>query len=131
MGERAIRIESEGVRLYAILAAGPAAALLWEALPILGTARLRDHLGVALETTLRFPQEPSAAAAPRPGDLLYSRGGGTILLISGAGAAGSPESAGPGAPDESWLAFGRITGDATRLLRVRDGGRLRLTALEG
>ena len=128
MGERAIRIESEGVRLYAILSGTPAAGIVWDALPLVGTAHVQDRLGVILETALRFPEE-APAAVRRAGDLLFSPGGGTIVLASDPDSAGAASSA--ERPAVPYVAFGRITGDATRLQRVRDGGRLRLTALEG
>ena len=115
-GERAIRIQAGGVRLYAILDATPAAAEVWEALPIEGRARLRGQ-SILLDVGLRCPAEPEARREARSGDLGLSPEGKAIALYFGP-AADAPVSV-----------FARITGDATRLTRVREGDRVLLTAL--
>ncbi len=63
-GERAIRIEADGVRLYAILADTPVADALWEALPIEGRAHLVPG---AVTVTASVPCEPRLPARARRG----------------------------------------------------------------
>lgn len=129
MAERAIRIEANGVRLYAILHDTPAGSLLWEALPITGTARVADG-EVAFDADLQAPTGPDAPGArdAKPGDLLYLKRQKSMALIFA-------PSAEPGAPprrsDPEAQICGRITGDVSRLARVGAGARVKLTALEG
>lgn len=128
MAERAIRIEANGVRLYAILHDTPAGSLLWEALPITGTARVTDG-EVAFDADLQAGSEggPGAGEA-KPGDLLYlKRQKAMALLYAPAGVPGAPARR----PDSEAQVCGRITGDASRLARVGAGARVKLTALEG
>ena len=124
-GERAIRIQAGGVRLYAILDATPAAAAVWEALPIEGRARLRGR-SILLDVGLRCPAEPEARREARSGDLGLSPEGQAIALYFGPAA--DSTAAGPAA-DAPVSVFARITGDATRLTRVGEGDRVLLTAL--
>ena len=129
MAERAIRIEANGVRLYAILHDTKAGSLLWEALPITGTARVTDG-EVAFDADLEAApgDETPAAGAAKPGDLLYlKRQKAMALLFAPAGESDAP----PRRPDPEAQVCGRITGDASRLARVGAGARVKLTALEG
>jgi hypothetical protein len=129
VAERAIRIEVNGVRLYAILHDTKAASLLWEALPITGTARVTDG-EVAFDADLAAAtgDEAPAAGEAKPGDLLYlKRQKAMALLFAPAGETGAP----PRRPDPEAQVCGRITGDASRLARVGTGARVKLTALEG
>ena len=127
MPERAIRIEANGVRLYAILAATPTAGAVWDALPIEGRARLGGR-EIQLDVALACAPEPQASAEVKPGDLGFRPAGRAIALFFGPPPAGRGE--GPAATSPVNV-FGRITGDASRLARVPDGARVRLTALEG
>jgi hypothetical protein len=127
MSERAIRIEADGVRLYAILRDTPAAALVWDALPIEGRAKTS-----AQEVCVEAPPAAAGAAAgpqagppPAPGDLAYRASDRAVVLVFA-----PPVEAG-GTAARGAVVFGRITGDASRLARVKDGSRVRLTALEG
>jgi hypothetical protein len=129
VAERAIRIEANGVRLYAILHDTPAGSLLWEALPIIGTARVADG-EVAFDADLQAPTGHDAPGAgdAKPGDLLYrKRQKAMALLFAPSGEAG----AAPRPADPEAQICGRITGDASRLARVRAGARVKLSALEG
>jgi hypothetical protein len=130
MGERAIRIEADGVRLYAILQDSPAAARLWEALPISATARVARG-EVAFDADLASPPETAAPGVQaRPGDLLYRRALKTVaILYEPAGTGDAPGTAPASRPESEALLCGRITGDASRLARVAAGARVKLTAL--
>jgi len=130
MAERAIRIEANGVRLYAILHDTPAGSLLWEALPIIGTARVADG-EVAFDADLQAPTgyEARGAGAAKPGDLLYLKSQKAMALLFAP--AGEPGGAPPRPSDSEAQICGRITGDASRLARVGAGARVKLTALEG
>ena len=125
--ERAIRIEADGTRVYAILAATPTADAVWDALPLHGAAQ-RWGEEVYFEVALKLPLEPRARAEVAVGDLGYWPQGPAIALFFG------PTPASPGTTPVAASpvnVFGRITGDATRLARVRAGGKVRLTRLEG
>jgi hypothetical protein len=128
MAERAIRIEAGGVRLYAILHDTAAGSLLWEALPITGTARV-DEGEVTFEADLEAAAgRTSGPSESKPGDLLYLKGRKAMaLLFAPAGEPGAPARR----PDPEAQVCGRITGDASRLARVGAGARVKLTALEG
>ena len=129
MAERAIRIEANGVRLYAILHDTPVGSLLWEALPITGTARVADG-EVAFDADLQAPaDEPPRAGDAKPGDLLYLKRQKAMALLFAP--AGEPGGAPPRRSDPEAQICGRITGDASRLARVGAGARVKLTALEG
>ena len=128
MGERAIRIEADGVRLYAILADTPVADALWDALPIEGSAHLTPGavtVTAAVACDPRLPPRTEAAG----GELGWRATGPTLLFFH----AGPAEPGAPPAPiaTDAVHIFGRITGDASRLQRVREGGRVRLTGLDG
>jgi hypothetical protein len=126
--ERAIRIEADGVRLYAILGDSPVAAAVWEALPLEGKARVLPG-EVALEAVVHcepiLPPRPEA----KSGDLGWRGSPPTLSFFHASAEPGTP--APPIPSPEPVQIFGRITGDATRLARVRDGARIRVTALEG
>ena len=125
--ERAIRIEADGVRVYAVLAATPTADAVWNALPLQGTAQ-RWGEEVYFEITLALPLEAGARSEVAVGDLGYWPEGPAIALFFGptpASTGAEPVAASP------VNVFGRITGDAARLSRVRMGGKVRLTRLEG
>jgi hypothetical protein len=125
--ERAIRIEADGVRLYAILAATPTAEAVWEALPIDGEARLWGE-EVYFSVPLRVSPEKEARAEVKAGEIGYWPEGPAIALFFGR----TPMSRGLDPVAASPVnVFGRITGDSGRLGRVREGGRVRLTRLEG
>ena len=130
MAERAIRIEANGVRLYAILHDTPAGSLLWEALPIISTARVADG-EVAFDADLQAPAGHDAPGAgdAKPGDLLYRKRQKTMALLFAP--SGEPGGAAPRPADPEALICGRITGDASRLARVGAGARVKLSALEG
>ena len=126
-GERAIRIEADGVRLYAVLAATPTAGAVWEALPLEGHVRLWGE-EVYFDVALRLPLEPDARLQVAPGDIGFWPAGPAIALFFGR----TPASAGSNPVAASPVnVFARITGDAARLGRVREGSRIRLTRLEG
>jgi hypothetical protein len=126
--ERAIRIEADGVRLYAILSEGPVAAAIWAALPLDGRARIRPG-EVAFDAAVRCEPILPARAEVASGDLAWRAEGPGLALFHAAAEPGSPPR--PIAANPPVQIFGRITGDATRLARVREGARVRLTALEG
>ena len=124
-GERAILIQAGRVRLYAILDATPAAASVWEALPIEGRARLRGQ-AIFFDVGLRCNEEPETRREARCGDLGLWPEAKAIALFFGT----PPSGAGAGPPDVSPVnVFARITGDASRLARVSEGDHVRLTAL--
>jgi len=123
--ERAIRIEAGGVRLYAILAGTPTASLVWEALPLEGRARLHGR-EIRFDVDLSCAREPGARAEVHTGDLgLWPEGPAVALFFGPSLRSTSPD---PMAASPVNV-FGRITGDATRLARVNEGDRVRLTAL--
>lgn len=125
--ERAIRIEADGVRVYAILAATPTAGAVWDALPLLGSAQ-RWGEEVYFEVSLKLPLEMEARAETAVGEIGYWPQGPAIALFFGP----TPASTGPAPVAASPVnVFGRVTGDATRLSRVRAGGKVKLTRLEG
>src|SRR5262245_31266152 len=127
-GERAIRIEADGVRLYAILLDNPAAAAVWEALPLEGSARVHPgEVSFAAEVRSQSPLPPRGEA--KSGDLGWRADGPALCLFHATAEPGAAPKPIPAAPPVQ--IFGRITGDATRLGRVREGARVRLTALEG
>ena len=117
MAERAIRIEANGVRLYAILHDTPAGSLLWEALPITGTARVADG-EVAFDADLQAPtgHDTPGVGDAKPGDLLYSSAEGVALIFAPSAIRARPRCARSRAP-----ICGRITGDSAR--RVGAGAR--------
>jgi hypothetical protein len=125
--ERAIRIEADDVRLYAVLDSTPTADAVWDALPLLGAAQFWGE-EVYFEVPLRLSLEAEARAEVAIGEIGYWPQGSAIALFFGptpASRGTSPVAASP------VNVFGRITGDATRLARVRPGGRVRLTRIEG
>ncbi len=125
--ERAIRIEVDGVRVYAVLAATPTADAVWDILPLLGSAQ-RWGEEVYFDVALQVPLEEGARAETAIGEIGYWPEGPSIALFLGP----TPASTGPLPVAASPVnVFGRITGDATRLSRVRPGGRVKLTRLEG
>lgn len=127
MPERAIRIEADGVRLYAVLGSTPTAEVVWEALPLEGPAQTwgeEVYFGVGFRT----PLERDARAEVKVGEIGYWPDGPAIALFFGP----TPASTGADPVAASKVnVFGRITGDARRLGRVRPGARVRLTRLEG
>ena len=125
--ERAIRIEAEGVRLYAVLASTPTADAVWNALPLGGAARLWGE-EVYLDVNLKLPLEAGARAEVAVGEIGYWPQGPAIALFFGRTPASRDTAPVAASPVN---VFGRITGDATRLARVRAGGKVRLTRLEG
>ncbi len=125
--ERAIRIEADGVRLYAVLTATPTAEAIWEALPLQGPAR-RWGDEIYFEVPLKLPLEPEARAEVAAGEIGFWPSGLAIALFFGP----TPVSTGPSPVAASPVnVFGRITGDAARLARVREGARVRLTRIDG
>ncbi len=125
--DRAIRIEAEGVRLYAVLSGTPTADAVWAALPIAGSAK-RWGDEVYFTVPLRLPLEASARSEVGPGDIGFWPEGPAIALFYGptpASRGSEPVAASP------VNVFGRITGDAGRLARVREGAAIKLTRLEG
>jgi len=125
--EKAIRIEADGVRLYAVLGATPTARAVWEALPLEGSAQLWGS-EVFFDVALRLEAEPDARAVVRSGEIAYWAGGPAIALFFGPTPLSRGDDPVAAAPVN---VFGRITGDAARLGRVRAGARVRLTRLEG
>lgn len=125
--ERAIRIEADGVRVYAILQGSPTGDAVWDALPMKGTAQ-RWGEEVYFETGLQLPLEKGSRVEVAVGEIGYWPEGKAIALFFGP----TPVSTGPTPVAASPVnVFGRITGDATRLTRVRPGAALKLTRLEG
>jgi hypothetical protein len=123
--EKAVRIEADGVRLYAILSDTATASAVYEALPIEGKARLFGQ-SILLDVALKLPHEPIARAAVKAGDIAYWPDGPALGFFFGP----TPASTGPDPAAQSPVnVFGRITGDASRLTRVRDGARVKITAL--
>ena len=97
MTDRAIRIEADGVRLYAVLASTPSAGAVWEALPLEGSARLWGE-EVYFDVPLRLGLEPAARAEVAVGDLGYWPDGPAIALFFGktpASAGETPVAASP------------------------------------
>jgi hypothetical protein len=126
-GERAIRIEADGVRVYAVLGSTPTADAVWEALPLEGKAR-RWGQEVYFDVPLQVALEKDARAEVGVGDLGFWPAGPAIALFFGP----TPSSTGARPVAASPVnVFGRITGDAARLDRVREGGKVRITRLEG
>lgn len=125
--ERAIRIEADGVRVYAVLDGGPTADAVWEALPMKGTAQ-RWGEEIYFESGLDLALEKRARVEVAVGEIGYWPEGKAIALFFGP----TPASKGTDPAAASPVnVFGRITGDATRLTRVRAGSALKLTRLEG
>ena len=127
MGEKAIRIEAGGVRLYAILSDTATAAALWEALPIEGKARLYGQ-SILVDARLGVVLEPIARASVKAGDLAFWPDGPAIGMFFGRTPASTGDDPAAASPVN---VFGRITGDSGRLARVLEGAKVRLTALEG
>jgi hypothetical protein len=125
--ERAIRIEADGVRLYAVLATTPTADAVWESLPLSGRARLWGE-EVYIEVALRLPLEPGARAEVKRGEIGFWPEGPAIALFFGRTPASTGDDPVAASPVN---VFARITGDAARLGRVREGSKIRLTRLEG
>ena len=126
MAERAIRIEADGVRLYAILESTATADAVWEALPITGKASLQAG-EIRVPVGIRLEPEPGAGTTAGAGSLAFRPDLPAIALVfQDAAAVGKPD---PGARPLN--VFGRITGDASRLTRIAEGARVKLTALEG
>jgi hypothetical protein len=125
--ERAIRIEADGVRLYAVLASTPTADAVWDALPLLGAAQ-RWGEEVYFDVPLNLPLETQARAEVAVGEIGYWPQGPAIALFFGPTPASHGTSPAAASPVN---VFGRITGDALRLARVRPGGKVRLTRIEG
>ena len=126
-GERAIRIEADGVRLYAILADTPVADALWEALPLEGKAHLVPGavtVAAAVPCDPRLPPRIEVAS----GELGWRAAGPTLSFFHAVAEPGSPPAP---IPTDPVHVFGRITGDATRLARVREGARVKLSGLDG
>jgi len=127
MGEKAIRIEAGGVRLYAILSDTATAAAFWEALPLEGKVRLYGQ-SILVDAPLGVPLEPIARASVKAGDLAFWPDGRAIGLFFGKTPASTGDDPAAASPVN---VFGRITGDAGRLARVIEGAKVKLTALEG
>jgi hypothetical protein len=125
MGEKAIRIEAGGVRLYAILSDTATAAALWEALPLEGKVRLYGG-SVLVDASLGVALEPIARASVKAGDLAFWPDGSAIGLFFGKTPASTGDDPAAASPVN---VFGRITGDAGRLARVTEGAKVKLTAL--
>ena len=125
--ERAIRIEADGVRLYAVLAPTPTSTAVWDALPLAGAAKLWGE-EVYFDVPLNLPLEPEARAEVAVGEIGYWPEGPAIALFFGRTPASRDTAPVAASPVN---VFGRITGDATRLARVRAGGKVRLTRLDG
>ena len=125
--DRAIRIEVDGTRVYATLAATPTADAVWDALPLQGAAQ-RWGEEVYFDVALKLPLEATARSEVAIGDLGYWPQGPAIAFFFGPTPASSGTTPVAASPVN---VFGRITGDATRLARVRAGGKVRLTRLEG
>ena len=125
--ERAIRIEADGVRVYAVLDGSPTANAVWDALPLKGTAQ-RWGEEVYFDVPLDLPLEKGARAEAAVGEIGYWPEGRAIALFFGP----TPASTGTAPVAASPVnVFGRITGDATRLTRVRPAAPLKVTRLEG
>ncbi|HEV8198912.1 MAG TPA: cyclophilin-like fold protein [Candidatus Polarisedimenticolia bacterium] len=125
MGEKAIRIEAGGVRLYAILSDTATAVALWEALPLQGTARLYGQ-SILVNAPLGVPLEPIARASVKAGDLAFWPDGPAVGLYFGKTPASTGDDPAAASPVN---VFGRITGDAGRLARVTEGAKVKLTPL--
>jgi hypothetical protein len=125
MGEKAIRIEAGGVRLYAILSDTATASALWDALPLEGKVRLYGH-SILVDASLGVALEPIARAAVKAGDLAFWPDGPAIGLYFGKTPASTGDDPAAASPVN---VFGRITGDAGRLARVTEGAKVKLTAL--
>lgn len=122
-----MRIEAEGVRLYAALAATPTADAVWDALPIEGRARIWGK-EIYFDVALKLPLEAEARTEVAVGEIGFWPSGPAIALFFGP----TPASSGPAPVAASPVnVFGRITGDASRLGRIREGAGLRLTRIEG
>ncbi len=77
---------------------------------------------------LRLPTEKGARAEVRAGEIGYWPDGPAVALFFGP----TPMSPGRDPVAASPVnVFRRLTGDAARLGRVREGGKVRLTRLEG
>ena len=125
--ERAIRIEADGVRVYAILNGSPTSDAVWDALPLKGTAQ-RWGEEIYFEVPLELPLEKQARTEAAVGEIGYWPEGRAIALFFGPTPASTGTSPVAASPVNM---FGRITGDATRLTRVRPGAGLKMTGLEG
>ena len=125
--ERALRIEADGVRVYAVLASTPTADAVWDALPLAGVAhRFGDQ--VYFDVPLKLSLELGARAKVAAGEIGFRPQGPAIALYFGPAPASRDAAPAAASPVN---VFGRITGDATRLGRVRAGGKIRLTRIEG
>jgi len=127
VGEKAVRIEAGGVRLYAILSDTATAGAFWEALPLVGKARLYGQ-AILVDVPLGVALEPIARAQVKAGDLAFWPDGPAVGLFFGRTPASTGDDPIAASPVN---VFGRITGDAGRLGRVTDGAKVKITALEG
>lgn len=125
--ERAIRIEADGVRVYAVLASTPTAEAVWDALPLEGKVQ-RWGEEIYFDARLEVSLEKEARTQVKVGEIGFWPGGPSIAIFFGP----TPASRGPEPAAASLVnVFGRITGDASRLGRVREGARVRISRLEG
>jgi hypothetical protein len=100
---------------------------VWDALPLKGSAQ-RWGEEVYFEVPLELPLEKGARTEAAVGEIGYWPEGRAIALFFGP----TPASSGADPVAASPVnVFGRITGDATRLTRVRPAAALKLTRLEG
>ncbi len=124
--ERALQIEADGVRVYAVLGSTPTADAVWDALPLAGVAqRFGDQ--VYFDVPLKLGLELGARANVAVGEIGFRPQGPAIALFFGPTPASRDAAPAAASPVN---VFGRITGDATRLGRVRTGGKIRLTRIE-
>ncbi|MEE9275395.1 MAG: cyclophilin-like fold protein [bacterium] len=120
--DRKIKILAGDLEAGAVLAEGPTADLLWEALPIEGRASTWGE-EIYFAIPLEAPQEGGAREEMAPGEIAYWPPGKAFCIFFGptpASTGEAPRAASPVNP------LGRVEGDPKRFLSVADGAAVRL-----
>ncbi|MBC7264803.1 MAG: hypothetical protein H5T64_10690 [Chloroflexi bacterium] len=120
-------ISAGDVSLPAELNESPTARRVWDALPIEGVANTWGD-EIYFEIPVLAEQEPDARAEVEVGELGYWPLGRAFCIFFGPTPASTDERPRAYSPVNI---LGRVTGDATRFRTVRDGARVRLTAVGG
>lgn len=124
---KTILISAGDVSLPAELNESPTARRVWDALPIEGVANTWGD-EIYFEIPVLAEQEPDARAEVEVGELGYWPLGRAFCIFFGPTPASTDERPRAYSPVNI---LGRVTGDATRFRTVRDGARVRLTAVGG
>ncbi len=121
-----ITISAEGISMPAELNDSPTARLVWEALPIDGTASVWGD-EVYFEIPVMAEQAPDARAEVDVGELGYWSLGHAFCIFYGPTPASTGEQPRAYSPVN---VLGRVLGDATQFRAVQAGARVRITQAE-